>query len=184
MCGIYSSHIRKYVFGYCLDHGICVLDGCDDYIICTTNCFIQISLESKKSLFYKHFTEILNFWYSCHDHLENSLQILSVLFKFILPELFNSVWKDWSTIFRPFSLLEGAQHLLLYFPLRSFFFAMPDILSTPLFWWLKGTALLGSTSCHHSEHYRFFYLKCIHQMCLQNSSSGFWIICIKTGNHL
>ena len=42
-------------FGYCVFYGNLVLDGCDDYIICTTNLFIQISLELKKWLVYKDF---------------------------------------------------------------------------------------------------------------------------------
>ena len=42
-------------FWFCVLYGPWVLDGCDDYIICTTNCFIQISLEFRKWLVYRDF---------------------------------------------------------------------------------------------------------------------------------
>ena len=42
-------------FGNCVLYGTCVLDGCDDYIIRTTNRFIQGSLEFRKWLVYKDY---------------------------------------------------------------------------------------------------------------------------------
>ena len=42
-------------FADCALYGNWVLDGCDDYIICTANWFIQISLEFNKWLVYKDF---------------------------------------------------------------------------------------------------------------------------------
>ena len=49
------SHFCYYLFGYCVLYGAWVLDGCDDYIICATNWFIQISLALRKWLVYKDF---------------------------------------------------------------------------------------------------------------------------------
>ena len=49
------SHVWYYLFGYRVLYGIWVLDGCDDYIISTTNCFKQISLEIRKWLVDKDF---------------------------------------------------------------------------------------------------------------------------------
>ena len=49
------SHVWYNFFGYCLLYGNWVLDGCDNYIICTTNWFIQIPLEIRKWLVYKDF---------------------------------------------------------------------------------------------------------------------------------
>ena len=50
-----SSHVWYYIFAYCVLYGARVLDRCDDYIICTTNRFIQISLGFRKWLVYKDF---------------------------------------------------------------------------------------------------------------------------------
>ena len=55
VCGMCLSHICYYLFGFCVLCGNWVLDGCDDYIICTTYWFIQISLEFWKWLVYKDF---------------------------------------------------------------------------------------------------------------------------------
>ena len=44
---------RLVLFAYCVLNGNWVLDGCNDYIICTTNSFLQISLESRKWLVYE-----------------------------------------------------------------------------------------------------------------------------------
>ena len=49
------SHIWYNHFGYCVLYGTWVLDGCGDYIICTTNWFIQRSLEFRKWLVYNDF---------------------------------------------------------------------------------------------------------------------------------
>ena len=53
MSGMYLFHVWCYVFGYCVLYGTWVLDGCDNYIICSTNCFLQTSLEFRKWLVYK-----------------------------------------------------------------------------------------------------------------------------------
>ena len=56
------SHLLV-LFAYCVVSGNCILDGCDDYIKCTTHWFIQTSLEFKKGLVYRDFvlkdTELL-----------------------------------------------------------------------------------------------------------------------------
>ena len=49
------SHVWYYLFGYCVLYDTWVLDGCDDYNICTTNWFIQISLEFRQWLVYREF---------------------------------------------------------------------------------------------------------------------------------
>ena len=48
------SQFSYYLFLYCVPYGAWVLDGCDDYIICTTNLFKQISLNLRKWLVYKY----------------------------------------------------------------------------------------------------------------------------------
>ena len=53
--GMCLSHVWYYLFGSCVLCGTWVLDGCDDYIICTTNWFIQNSLEFRKWLVYIDF---------------------------------------------------------------------------------------------------------------------------------
>ena len=37
VCGMRLSHIWNYRFGCSVPYGTWVLDGCDDYNICTTN---------------------------------------------------------------------------------------------------------------------------------------------------
>ena len=49
------SHVRYNLSGYCLLYGNWVLDGCDDYIICTTFWYIRNSFEFRKWLVYKDF---------------------------------------------------------------------------------------------------------------------------------
>ena len=48
-------HVCYNLFLYCVVYGAWVFDGCVDYIICTTNSFIQISLDFKKWFVYKDF---------------------------------------------------------------------------------------------------------------------------------
>ena len=55
VCGMRLSHFCYYLFLYCVLYGACVLDGCDDYIICTTDWFMQICFEFRKWLVYKDF---------------------------------------------------------------------------------------------------------------------------------
>ena len=52
MCLSYIWYCR---FGYCVLCGNWALDGCVDCIICTTNWFIQFSLEFWKGIFYNDF---------------------------------------------------------------------------------------------------------------------------------
>ena len=60
--GMCLSHFWYYLFGYCFLYGTWVFGGCDDYIICTTNWSIQISLEFRKWLDFKDFFyKILNY---------------------------------------------------------------------------------------------------------------------------
>ena len=51
--GMCLSHNWYNLFAYCILYGTWVLNGCVDHIICTTNWFIQISLEFRKWLVYK-----------------------------------------------------------------------------------------------------------------------------------
>ena len=55
VCGMCFSHVWYYLFGYCVPYGISVLDGCDDYIICTTNWYIQFSFELTERFVYEDF---------------------------------------------------------------------------------------------------------------------------------
>ena len=55
VCGTCLSHVWYNLLGDCVHHGNWFLDGCGDYIICTTNWFIQVSLEFRKWLVYKDF---------------------------------------------------------------------------------------------------------------------------------
>ena len=50
VCGMSLSHVWYNLFGYCVLYGNPVLAGREDYIICTTNWFIQNSLEFKEWL--------------------------------------------------------------------------------------------------------------------------------------
>ena len=49
------SSIWFYLFACCVVYDNRVLDGSDDYAICTTNCFIQNSLDFRKWLVYNDF---------------------------------------------------------------------------------------------------------------------------------
>ena len=61
-------------FSYCVLFGNWVLDGREDYFVCTTNWFAQISLKFWKWLVYKDFIlKGTNFFYSYYDHLRNNL---------------------------------------------------------------------------------------------------------------
>ena len=137
-----SSHIWNYLFAYCVLYGNNVLDGCDDYIICTTNWYIQSSLEFRKWLVYEDFslkyTKLLiklprpsrkqsNFFVSPNSNLVFST--CSVLFERTDPLV---------CIVLVFS--KELNKSLLYFFLKSLFFAMLGILSNPLCCWLKWTA--------------------------------------------
>ena len=140
-------------FGSCVLYGNWVLGGCDDYIFCTTNWFTKIYLEFKKRLVYKDFilkdTKLLvklprpsrkhsTFFISTNSSLlflncsilsakTDSLVCIDLVF-----------WKELNKCF-------------LYFFLKTLFFPMLGVLSTPLFWWLNWTAL-----CTLSKSFPFF----------------------------
>ena len=136
------SHNWYNLFGYCVLYGTWVLVGCVDYIIFTTNWFIQISSEFRKQLVYKVLllkgTKLLSklpwpsrkhstFFISSNSNLviltfsifyANTEPLVCFVFVF---------WKELNKCF-------------LYFFLKSLFFAMLGVLSTPLILWLKSTA--------------------------------------------
>ena len=55
VCGMCLSNVWYHLFGCCALYVNWFFDGCDDYIICTTNWFIQMSFKFKKWLVYKDF---------------------------------------------------------------------------------------------------------------------------------
>ena len=136
------SHVWYNPFADCVLYGTWILDGCVDCIICTANWFIQISLEFRKGLVYKHFilkdTKLLSklpwpsrkqstIFISSSSHLVFlTFSILSANTEPLVYVVF-IIWKELNKCF-------------LYFFLKTFFFAILGILSTPLFLWLKSTA--------------------------------------------
>ena len=56
--GMFLLHTLYYLIGYCVLYSKWLLDGCDDYMICTSNWFKQIFLDFRERLLYKDF--ILN----------------------------------------------------------------------------------------------------------------------------
>ena len=147
---MWLSHIWYYLFGYYVLYGTSIVDGCDDYIICTTNCFIQISLEFRNWLVYKDFilkdTKLL-VWISRPSRKQSTNFISSnsnlVLSTCPIPSANTDplvcvdlvFWKEPNKFF-------------LYFFLKKVFYAMLGLLSTPLFWWLNWTAVCTlSKSC-------------------------------------
>ena len=136
------SHNWYNLFGYCVLYGTWILVGCVDYIICNTNWSIHTSLEFRKWLVYKDLTlkdtKLLSKlpWPSKKQstYLISSISNLVFLTFWILSAntepLVGVVFVFWREL----------NNCFLYFFLRSLFFAMLDILSTPLFLWLKSTA--------------------------------------------
>ena len=136
------SHVWYNLFGYCVLYANWILDGCDDYIICTINWFIQISLVFKK-------------WLVCKDFILKDTKLLS---KLPWPSKKQStilIKSNSNLVFLAFSMLSAntdspvcvdlvfwkeLNKSFLNFFLKSLFFAMLGILSTPLFLWLKSTA--------------------------------------------
>ena len=55
VCDMCLPQVWYNLFAYCLLYGNWILGGCDDYIICNTNWFLQISLDFEKWLVYKVF---------------------------------------------------------------------------------------------------------------------------------
>ena len=141
------SHVWYYLFGYCFLYCTWVLDGCDDCIICTANWFIQISLEFRKWLVDKDVilkdSKLLVYlpWPSRKQSttfISSNSNLVSFTFSVLSANTdplvcVNSVfWKELKNCF-------------LYFFLKGLFFAMSGILYTPLFCWLKWTALCKSS---------------------------------------
>ena len=136
------SHAWCNLFGDCVLYGNWFLDGCDDYIICTTNWFLQISLEFKKWLVYKDI--VLNDtkfssklpWTSKKQYtifISSNSNLVFVTFSILSAKtepLVCVVFVFWKELNKCF----------LNFVRNSLFFATLGILSTPLFLWLKSTA--------------------------------------------
>ena len=127
-------------FGDCALYVTWFLDGCDDYIICTTNWFIHFSLEFKKWLVYKDFIlkdtklPVKLPWTSRKQSrifTNSNSNLVSLTCSFLSANTDPLVCVD----------LVFWKELNKGFFLRSLFFAMLGILSTPLFCWLKWTAL-------------------------------------------
>ena len=138
------------LFRYCFLYATWVFGGCDDYIICTFNWFIQISLEFRKWFVYKEFilkdTKLL-LQLPCSSKKQSTYCISSNSnLDFLTCSILSAntdplvcvdlvFWKQLNKSF-------------LYFFLNSLFFAMLGILSTLLFCWLKWSALCKlSKSC-------------------------------------
>ena len=136
-------HVWYYLFGYCVLHGTWVLDGCVDYIICTTNWSIQISVEFRKWSVYKDFilkdTNILveEPWPS---RKQSTIFIKSYSNLVFLTCSILSANTD-PLVCVDLVFWKGLNKCFLNFFLKSLFFAMLGILSTPLFCWLRWTAL-------------------------------------------
>ena len=136
------SHNWYNLFGYYILYGTWVLVGCVDYIICTANWSIQNSLEFRKWLVYKDFilkdTKLLSKlpWPSRKQStifISSSSNLVFLTFSILSAKtepLVCVVFVFWKELHKCF----------LYFFLKSLFFAMLGILSTPLFLWLKWTA--------------------------------------------
>ena len=135
LCIMCLSHNLYHLFGYCVFYDTWVLVGSVDYMICTTNWFIQISLEFRKRLVYKDLilkdTKLLSKlpWPS---RKQSTLFISSnsnlVFLTFSIPSANTEPLVCVVFVFR-----KELDKWFLYFFLKSLFFAMLGILSTPLF---------------------------------------------------
>ena len=143
VCGMCLSDVWHYLFGSCVLYGAWVLDGWDDYIICTTNWFVQNSLEFRNWLFHQDFvikdTEILVYlpWQSKKQStifISSNSNLVFLNCSILSANTDPLVCVD--LVFR-----KELNNYFLYSFLKSFFSAMLGILSTPLFCWLKWTAL-------------------------------------------
>ena len=136
MCGKCLSHSWYYLFSHCVLYVSEVPEGCDDYIICTTNWFLQISLEARNWLVYEGFvfsnTNLLielpwpsrkqsTFFISSNSNL--------VFLKFSI-----SSGKSDPLICVDLVLWKELVKCLLYIIFKSLFFAMLGLLSPRLFW--------------------------------------------------
>ena len=142
VCGMCLSHNWYNLFAYCVPYGTWVPNGCVDYIMCTTNWFIRIFLDFRK-------------WLVCKDLILKDTKLPS---KLPWPSRKQStvfISSNYNLVFLTFSILCANTEPLVcvvfvfrkelnkcfsYFFLKSLFFAMLGILSTPLFLWLKSTA--------------------------------------------
>ena len=136
------SPVWYYLSGYCVLYGNWVLDGCDDYIICTTNWFIQISLEFKEWLIYQDFvlkdTELLS-KLPCPSRKQSTI-FLSSNSNFVFLNFSILSANTDSLVWVYFVFWKELNNCFLNFFRKSLFFATLGILSTPLFLWLKSTA--------------------------------------------
>ena len=113
-----------------------------DSIICTSNWFIQISLEFRKWLVYKDLilkdTKLLSElpW----PLTKQSTIFISSNSKLVFLTFSNLFANPEPLVCVVFVFWKELNECFLYFFLKSFFFAMLGILSTPLFLWLKSTA--------------------------------------------
>ena len=136
------SHNWYNLFAYCVLYDTWVPNGFVDYIICTTNWLIQISLDLRKWLIYKDFnlidTKLLSKlpWSSRKQStifIRSNSNLVFLTFSNLTANTEPQVcvvfvfWKELNKCF-------------LYFFLKSLFFAVLGILSTPLILWLKSTA--------------------------------------------
>ena len=119
---VFASHLAL-SFWYCILKGIWVLDGCDDYIFCTTIWLIQFSSEFWNWLFYKDFnlkdTKLLvQFpWPSRKQSTIYKSSNSNIVF--LTSSLLSA---NTDLLLRPFSLSEGAQHIcFVLFPQDSVF---------------------------------------------------------------
>ena len=136
------SHFCYCLFLYCVLYGTLILDEGVDYIFCTTNWFIQISLEFRKWLVYKDFilkdTKLLS-KLPFSSRKQSTIFISSSSNLVFLTFLILSA-KTEPLVCVVFVFWKELNNCFLYFFLKSLFFAMLGILSNPLFLWLKSTA--------------------------------------------
>ena len=149
VCGMCLSHFPYYLIGYCVLYGNWAIDRCDEYIICTTNWFIQTSVKFRKCLVNEG------------DILKNTNLLQKIPWSSRKQWTF-SILSNSDLVFLAFLLLSAKTYPLVcvdfvfwkelnkcfwYFLLMSLLFAMLGILSTPLFCWLERTALCVYREC-------------------------------------
>ena len=131
------SHIWYSLLAYCVLYGNWVLDECDEYIICSTNRFIQITLEFKKRLVYKRFfskyTKLLKWlqWPArkhCTKFISANSNLVFLTCSFLSD-------KSDPLVYVNLVFWKELNKYLLYFFLKSLFFAMLGFLFTLLCCW-------------------------------------------------
>ena len=137
-----SSHFCYYLFLYCVLYGTWIVDGGVDYIICTTNWFIQISLDFKKWLFYKDFLlkETKSLWKLPWPSKKQSTIFISSISNLVFLTFSILSANTEPLVCVVFVFWKELNKCVLNFFLKSLFFAMLGILFTSLFLWLKSTA--------------------------------------------